>query len=66
MTATRHLTCTHCGETHAEAIWHASPLVERLAASDVRRLVSRWPDGLVVEVRSCPSCGRSMAAKRPA
>jgi hypothetical protein len=64
--ATRILTCSACGQTHAEATWRGLPLRERIEAMDVRRLVSGWPDGLCVEVRGCSRCGKSIAAKRPA
>ncbi len=57
------LTCGGCSKTYGEAAWRALPVSERIGAPEVRRVLSKWPDGLVVEVRRC-GCGRTIAAKR--
>jgi hypothetical protein len=57
--------CHACGKTYGEAAWRSLRVAERIEAAAVRRLVSPWPEGVAIEVRRC-SCGRTIAAKRPA
>ncbi len=58
------LTCGGCGVTYSEAAWQLLPLSARLEGAEVRRVLSPWPDGLLIEVRQCSACGRTIAAKR--
>ena len=57
--------CASCGTTYGEAAWQSLPLSARIEGAEVRRVVSPWPDGLLIEVRRCSACGRTIAAKRP-
>jgi len=50
--------------TYSEAAWQLLPLSARLEGAEVRRVLSPWPDGLLIEVRQCSACGRTIAAKR--
>jgi hypothetical protein len=56
--------CNGCGTIYGEAGWRSLPLSERITPPAVRRLVSHWPEGFLIEVRRCSRCGRSIAAKR--
>jgi hypothetical protein len=56
--------CNSCGENYDEAAWQELPLLERIEVPEVRRFVSNWPEGLIIEVRRCAGCRRAMAAKR--
>jgi hypothetical protein len=60
------MTCSSCAQTYTEAAWRLLDVSERIDAPEVRRLVSNWPEGLIIEVRRCRGCGRTIAAKRPA
>jgi DNA-directed RNA polymerase subunit N (RpoN/RPB10) len=58
------LACGSCGKTYGESAWRSLRALERIEAPEMHRLVSRWPEGFVIEVRGC-TCGRPIAAKRP-
>jgi hypothetical protein len=58
------LACSGCGATYGDAAWRSLAVSARIEAAEVRRLVSPWPDGMVIEVRHCGGCGRAIAAKR--
>ena len=56
--------CSACGVRYSDADWIALRVSERLAPTEVRRLVLDWPDELCIEVRCCRHCGHPTAAKR--
>ncbi len=60
------LTCGACCKTYDEAAWRALAVSERIEPPEVRRVLSHWPDDLLIEVRRCKGCGRTIAAKRNA
>jgi hypothetical protein len=49
--------CARCGR---EVDWTSLTLVERLDVDSVRSVVTRWPDGITVEIRRC-ACGGTIA-----
>ena len=55
--------CRACGATYELVAWSALTMIERVDATEVRRVVCGWPDGTSVEVRHCGGCGRSIAAR---
>jgi len=50
-----------CGSSYDAAQWSALHLVNRLSAEEVSRCVISWPSDLVIEVRRCARCGRTMS-----
>jgi hypothetical protein len=57
-------TCGACGARIADEAWTSLALSKRIEASEVRALVSDWPDEYCIEVRSCDHCGGLVASKR--
>jgi hypothetical protein len=41
--------------------WRSTPALQTLTASEVGDYVSRWPDGVVIEVRPCSACNHAIA-----
>jgi hypothetical protein len=39
-------------------------VIGRISADGIRSVVTAWPDGVVVEIRRCDSCGGAIARKR--
>jgi hypothetical protein len=60
-TAHETVRCGGCGHAHSLSTWHALPKVRTLTGADVHPYVSAWPSGILVEVRPCGACGRSIA-----
>ncbi len=50
-----------CGRHYDATGWAELSLFARLSAEDVASLVTPWPARLVVEVRVCVGCGRTMS-----
>lgn len=53
--------CT-CGRKYDASDWSALALATRLGSQELAPLVTSWPAHVVVEVRTCTRCGRSMSA----
>ena len=53
--------CAQCQRDWPVEAWRALPTVTTLSHADVRGYVSAWPDGAVVEVRTCGECGHAIA-----
>ncbi len=53
--------CGHCGRAFPAHAWPRMRLVQRLASTRVSELMTHWPAGTSVEVRSCLRCGESIA-----
>jgi hypothetical protein len=62
----RAITCRACGALYAEESWTRLVVSALVEASEIRRLVRGWPEGLCVEVRSCQRCATPIAVKRGA
>jgi hypothetical protein len=56
--------CGSCQRTCPIEAWCALPALTTLTASEVGGYVSRWPAGVVVEVRRCDGCGHTIARRR--
>jgi hypothetical protein len=56
--------CASCGHRFGAREWSALSLEKRIEATELRRLVIGWPEGVTVEVRQCARCGRPLAATR--
>jgi hypothetical protein len=56
--------CSSCGLAYSDAAWAKLALSHRIEPTEVRLLVSDWPDEICIEVRSCLRCARLVAAKR--
>jgi hypothetical protein len=53
--------CRACARFDSDAAWRAFPLLRSMSASDLARfMTTRWTDR-VIEVRTCPQCGRNIA-----
>jgi hypothetical protein len=57
--------CNVCRAEYAEPKWHKLVLDRRIEPSEIRLLISEWPEDVRIEVRSCCGCGHAIAAKRP-
>ena len=55
--------CAACAESLSEAAWLGLPLAHTITPATILQHVSTWPADALVEVRSCRSCGRSIARK---
>jgi hypothetical protein len=55
------LRCGACGQEYGGDAWRGLPRICTLGFADVRRFVVDWPEGRIVEVRACRTCGQSMA-----
>jgi hypothetical protein len=55
------LRCAVCGQEYLGEAWRGLPRICTLSGDDVHRHVVAWPEGRVVEVRACQTCGQSMA-----
>jgi hypothetical protein len=55
------LSCVGCGQAYAIDTWRDLARICTLDGDDVHRHVVAWPEGRVVEVRACRTCGQSMA-----
>ncbi len=49
---------------HDAAVWDALPLVERIAGTEIGRLMLGWPEDASIEVRLCSKCARTVTARR--
>jgi hypothetical protein len=50
-----------CGLTHDGVEWLTLRLVRRLSADEIATHAVGWPRHLIVEVRECAHCGRSVS-----
>ena len=64
MAAVSVVRCVGCGTRLDDEAWSTLPLAERVDPSEVSRLVRDWPAQICIEVRRCPQCRRTIAAKR--
>lgn len=55
------LRCAICGQSYRVDAWRRLPQIRTLSGTDVHPYVVAWPEGRVVEVRACRTCGQSMA-----
>jgi hypothetical protein len=55
------LRCAVCGQSYRADAWRRLPRIRTLSGTDVHPYVVAWPEGRVVEVRACRTCGQSMA-----
>ncbi len=53
--------CGRCGREHSKDAWRRLVPVARLGPDQVQPNVTPWPAGVVIEVRSCDSCGAAIA-----
>jgi hypothetical protein len=51
-----------CGREYDASHWSTLALATRLGSQELAPLVTSWPARVVVEVRTCTGCGRSMSA----
>ena len=56
--------CGHCGADYDEAVWHSMELLRHVTTDEVRTLVTVWPGGASIEVRSCRRCHGAIARKK--
>jgi hypothetical protein len=59
--AERAVRCGGCARSYELASWHALPLVGILTGDAIAAHVVKWPYGLLIEVRRCARCSRSIA-----
>jgi hypothetical protein len=57
--------CGRCRQEYAADAWRRLAVVERILTGRIRALVTSWPEGIVIEIRRCTSCGASIARKEP-
>jgi hypothetical protein len=50
-----------CGAKHDEAAFRTLQSVRVIDGEALRAIVSRWPEGTIVDVRRCNACGRALA-----
>jgi hypothetical protein len=58
------VSCFACGASYSPDRWSELPRVDTLTGSELRQYLLRWPNGSVVEVRSCSVCDKPMARRR--
>jgi hypothetical protein len=57
--------CATCSSTFDEHAWQSLAISHRIEAPEIARLMTSWPVGHCIEVRFCPACGRTIAARAP-
>ncbi len=60
------IACGGCGSRYGAAAWLALDLVDRILASELRRLMLDWAEEFYIEVRRCRRCGKEIPAKATA
>jgi hypothetical protein len=55
--------CARCGHAMPFDAWRALPRERTLTHADLGSYVNAWPEGAVVEVRSCRGCGAAIARR---
>jgi len=57
----RPVQCGGCSASFEPEAWGALALVAVLTGDAIATHVVKWPQGVRIEIRRCPRCGRSMA-----
>lgn len=63
--APTHCRCGRCGAHYAAPAFLDLTRLGTLAEGELSAFVSRWPNGLVVEVRACARCQGPIARLAP-
>jgi ribosomal protein L40E len=61
--ATRMKVCGRCNTRYGADEWRALESRGSIASSELRSIVNGWPDAAAVELRSCRSCGATLAMR---
>ena len=56
--------CRACGSAYVGTGWRSLPVVERISANEMSRLVRGWPERTYIEVRLCGRCGETITSRR--
>jgi len=57
----RAIQCGGCAASFEPEAWARLSVVAVLAGDAIATHVVKWPNGVRIEIRRCPRCGRSMA-----
>jgi hypothetical protein len=57
----RPVRCGGCGRSYGPGAWHSLPIVSKLTIDAIAPHVVKWPRGVLIEVRQCAQCARSIA-----
>jgi hypothetical protein len=59
--AERAVRCGGCARAYGLRAWNALPVVGVLTGDAIAAHVVKWPRGVLIEVRRCTRCARSIA-----
>jgi hypothetical protein len=57
----RPIRCGGCGRAYGPGAWLSLPIVSMLTIDAIAPHVVKWPRGVLIEVRRCAQCARSIA-----